>query len=100
MLKTRTTIFLMMAFALLLGTAAAQDAGQYLILNAQYGNERAHVDVTQRLKYLATKDRPFRISDESMEVDPARGEAKMLRVFARGPERAGTELRFSRRKRI
>jgi len=34
MFHTRHAIFLMMAFALLLGTVVAQDAGQYLILNA------------------------------------------------------------------
>ena len=85
MFKARFTIFLMMALSLLLGTLAAEDAGQYLILNAQYGNEYNHVDVTVRLKELARRDRPFRISDDSMAVDPARGQAKMLRVFARGP---------------
>ena len=42
MFKARFAIFLMTAFALLLGTLAAQDAGQFLILNAQYGNEHNH----------------------------------------------------------
>jgi len=85
MFKARFAIFLMTAFALLLGTLAAQDAGQFLILNAQYGNERNHVDVTNRLKDLARRDRRFRINYDSMAVDPDRGHAKMLRVFARGP---------------
>lgn len=93
MFNTRFTIFLMMALSLLLpAMAAAQDAGQYLILNAQYGNERNHVDVTNRLRDLARRDRPFRISDESMAVDPDRGHAKRLRVFARGPN--GQERMF------
>src|SRR5450631_1941787 len=98
MLRMRFAIFLMVAFSvLLLGTAAAQgpmggDAGQYLILNAQYGSERSHVDVTERLKMLARQDRPFRISDESMATDPDRGTAKALRVFARGPN--GRERMF------
>jgi hypothetical protein len=92
MFRTRFVIFLMMAFAGLLGTAVAQDAGQFLILSAQYGNESNHVDVTNRLKDLARRDRPFRVSDESMMVDPARGQAKMLRVFARGPN--GRERMF------
>ena len=92
MSKARFTIFVMMSLALLLGTVAAQDAGQFLILNAQYGNEHNHVDVTNRLKDLARRDRPFRISDESMAVDPDRGHAKMLRVFARGPN--GRERMF------
>lgn len=87
------TVFLTMALSLLLvGTAAAQDAGQYLILNAQYGNEHNHVDVTQRLKYLARQDRPFRINHDSMDADPDPGHAKALRVFARGPN--GRERSF------
>jgi len=93
MFKTRFAISWMMALSLLLlGTVAAQDSGQYLILSAQYGNERNHVDVTNRLKELARRDRRFRISDESMAVDPDRGHAKMLRVFARGPN--GRERMF------
>jgi hypothetical protein len=76
MFKTRVAIFLMMALSLLLlATVAAQDAGQFVILNAQYGNERNHVDVTKRLKDLARRDRPFRISDGSMAADPDRGHA-------------------------
>ena len=86
MSRVRFNVLLAMAVSVfLLGSAAAEDAGQYLILNAQYGNERNHVDVTERLKYLARQDQPFRISDGSMAVDPDRGQAKMLRVFARGP---------------
>jgi hypothetical protein len=96
MLQIRFTIFLMLALSFLPGTLAAQgprgDAGEYVILNAQYGNERRHVDVTNRLKELARRDRPFRISDESMAVDPDRGQAKGLRVFARGPN--GRERMF------
>jgi hypothetical protein len=93
MFRPRFAIFLMMALSLLLlATVAAQDAGQFVILSAQYGNERNHVDVTNRLKDLARRDRPFRISDESMAVDPDRGHAKTLRVFARGPN--GRERMF------
>lgn len=86
MFKTRFAIFLMMALSLLLaGIAVAQDAGQFLILNAQYGNERNHADVTNRLKDLARRDLTFRVSHDSMAVDPDEGHSKMLRVFARGP---------------
>lgn len=92
MFRIRFASFLMMALSLLVGTVTAQDAGQFLILDAQYGNERNHVDVTNRLKDLARRDRPFRISDESMTVDPDRGHAKTLRVFARGPN--GRERMF------
>jgi hypothetical protein len=85
MFKTRFAIFMMALSLLLTGIAVAQDAGQFLILNAQYGNERNHVDVTNRLKDLARRDITFRVTHDSMAVDPAEGQAKMLRVFARGP---------------
>ncbi len=85
MRKARVTIFAILALSLLLPAMAVADEGQYLILNAQYGNERNHVDVTNRLRDLARHDRPFRISYESMTVDPDHGHAKMLRVYARGP---------------
>jgi hypothetical protein len=92
MLKIRFAILVAIASTLLLAGMAAADEGQFLILNAQYGNEHNHVDVTNRLKELARRDRPFRISDESMAVDPDRGQSKMLRVFARGPN--GEERNF------
>jgi hypothetical protein len=77
----------MMALSpLLLSTAAAADDGQYVILNAQYGNENNHVDVTNRLKEVARRNRPFRVNHDTMAADPAHGQAKMLRVFARGPD--------------
>lgn len=97
MFKMRFRILLMMLLSLLLlGTVGAYgqggDAGQYLILNAQYGSERNHVDVTERLRFLARQDRPFRISHDSMNADPDEGHSKGLRVFARGPN--GRERMF------
>jgi len=93
MLNTRLAIFLMLAWSLvLLGTVAAQDAGQYVILNAQYGSERNHVDVTARLRELARADRPFHVNHDTMAVDPDQGRSKSLRVFARGPN--GQERMF------
>ena len=83
--KTRFAILLIMALSFLAGALAAQDTGEYLILNAQYGNEHNHVDVTNRLRDLARRDQRFHVNDESMGADPDRGHAKMLRVFARGP---------------
>ncbi len=91
--KARLGIFLIaVLFLLLPALAAAQDAGQYLILNAQYGNDRHHVDVTSRLKELARSGRPFRVDHESMASDPDHGRTKVLRVFARGPN--GQERMF------
>jgi hypothetical protein len=88
MLRMRFAIFSTMALLLLLATAVGQmggDAGQFVILNAQYGNESNHVDVTERLRALARQDRTFRVSHDSMAADPAPGRSKGLRVFARGP---------------
>jgi len=92
MFNTRFAVFLMLATALLLGTAAAQEAGHYVILNAQYGNERNHVDVTGRLRALAREGRTFRVSHDSMAADPDPRQGKWLRVFARGPN--GQERMF------
>lgn len=83
MSKRSFAVLLVMAFSFLAGTLAAQDAGEYVIVSAQYGNEHNHVDVTMRLRELARRDTRFRISDESMAADPDRGHSKMLRVFAR-----------------
>jgi hypothetical protein len=92
-LNIRRAIFVTMGLSLLLlGTVAAQDAGQYVILNAQFGTERNHVDVTNRLRELARTDRPFRVNRDSMAADPDYGRVKVLRVFARGPH--GQERMF------
>ena len=84
MLKIRLAVFWIVAVLLVL-PAAAQDSGEYLILNCLYGNKNHHVDVTNRIKELARQDRRFRVSHDSMAVDPDPGHAKSLRVFARGP---------------
>jgi len=75
---------LLTAFALVLGTMLAQGQ-EYAILNAQYGNEHNHVDVTPRLRELARAQRPFHVNHDSMAADPDPGHSKWLRVFARGP---------------
>jgi hypothetical protein len=63
------------------------DAGQFVILSAQYGTERRHVDVTNRLKELARTDQSFRMGNRSFGVDPDPGVVKVLRIYARGPNR-------------
>ncbi|HYW38699.1 MAG TPA: hypothetical protein VE957_11340 [Terriglobales bacterium] len=89
MIKMRFMIFLTTALSLmLLGTVAAQgpgDEGEYLILSAQYGTEYHHVDVTDRLKELARRDRTFRVNHDSMRRDPDEGHQKALRIYAKGP---------------
>ena len=97
MFKTRFAIILAMTLSLLpLATVAAQDAGQFVILSAQYGTERSHVDVTQRLKELARTDQQFRMGNRSFGVDPDPGVVKVLRIFARGPN--GRERMFEYRE--
>ncbi len=99
MFKTRYTVFsvlAVLALAFLPGTLAAQGDGRYVILSAQYGHERRHVDVTNRLKELARADRPIRVSNQDFGVDPDPGVKKTLRIYARGPN--GQEKMFEYRE--
>ena len=100
MFSPRFLIVLLLTVAFLPGTLAAQyasgDSGQYIILSAQYGTGRNHVDVTDRLKQLARQDRVFRMGNSTFGVDPDRGEVKTLRIYARGPD--GQERMFEYRE--
>jgi hypothetical protein len=62
------------------------DAGDFLILSAQYGNSNHLVDVTTQLKELARHDVSFRLDYRTFGVDPAEGHSKVLRIYARGPD--------------
>jgi hypothetical protein len=68
MFQIRLTIFLMLALSFLPGTVSA-DVGQYVILSAQYGTARRHVDVTDRLKQIARADQPFRMGNRTFGVE-------------------------------
>jgi len=99
MFRIRFTILLLMASTLLLlGTAAAQggDSGDFVILSAQYGTERHHVDVTQRLREEARRDRLFRMGNRTFGIDPDPGVVKTLRIYARDPN--GRERMFEYRE--
>jgi hypothetical protein len=72
------------------------DEGQYTILTAQYGTDRNHVDVTNRLKDLARQDRTFVMNNNTFGVDPDYGRVKALRIYARGPD--GRERMFEFRE--
>ena len=72
------------------------DSGQYIILSAQYGTARRHVDVTNRLRELARQDRTFRMGNSTFGVDPDQGQEKTLRIYARGPN--GQERMFEYRE--
>jgi hypothetical protein len=60
--------------------------GEYVILNAEYGVATRHVDVTQRLRQLAAQNSFFRMGNSTFGVDPAPGQVKVLRIYARGPD--------------
>ncbi|MGA8490022.1 MAG: hypothetical protein WB711_06340 [Terriglobales bacterium] len=60
--------------------------GEYVILNAQYGVASRHVDLTQRLRQLAAQNSFFRMGNSTFGVDPAPGQVKVLRIYARGPD--------------
>ncbi len=68
------------------------DSGEFLILSAQYGTERRHVDVTHRLRELAHNDIQFRMDNHTFGIDPDYGHRKVLRIYARDPN--GRERMF------
>src|SRR5260370_32181175 len=76
-------------------SGSADDAGEYVILSAQYGSERRHVEVTNQLREMARQDLTFRLDYRTFGVDPDEGHAKSLRIFARDPN--GQEQMFEYR---
>jgi hypothetical protein len=96
MVKIRTFNVLLALLLFVPALAMAQygygDSGQYAILSAQYGTAARHVDVTNRLRQLAQTDRSFRMGNSTFGVDPAPGQRKVLRIYARGP--SGHERMF------
>lgn len=64
------------------------DQGEYQILQARYGTASRNMDVTDRLKQLARQDRPIQITNDLFGEDPAAGEVKALRIYARGGDGA------------
>ena len=78
------------------GGSYNRDVGEYVILSAQYGTARHYVDVTDRLKELARRDRVARIDNGTFGIDPDPNQVKTLRIFARGPD--GRERMFEFRE--
>lgn len=74
-------------FALLCSMMSAafahKDDGEYQILQARYGTAERNVDVTQTLKELASRDRTFRMGNDSFGIDPHPNRIKTLRIYAR-----------------
>ena len=57
----------------LLAPAAAQrggDEGAYQILSARYGTSERYVDVTERVRELASGDQPFLVHNDTFGTDP------------------------------
>ncbi|MDH0866758.1 hypothetical protein [Mitsuaria sp. GD03876] len=74
----------MLLISLLSGTSAfARDDGQWQIMNARYGTAQRNMDVTDRLRELARRDDRVRVSNEFFGNDPAYGQTKTLRIYAR-----------------
>ncbi|MBB5205877.1 hypothetical protein HNQ51_003208 [Inhella inkyongensis] len=64
--------------------ARRRDDGDLQIVQALYGTQDRHADVTDRLRELARQDYRFRLSNEALGVDPDPGRLKTLRIYARG----------------
>ena len=99
MFRIRLSFAWLVMIALVPGILPAQrnrDSGEYVILSAQYGTARRHVDVTDRLKDLARRDRIVRIDNNVFGGDPDPNHVKTLRIFARGPN--GGEQMFEYRE--
>ena len=83
----RLYVALLLTLIFLPGIVLAQygpnDSGQFVIQSAQYGTARRHIDVTQRLKQIASRDRTFRMGNSTFGTDPDPGQVKTLRIYAR-----------------
>lgn len=88
--------WLMLALALVSTGAFARDDGDWQILHARYGTSDRNVDVTERLRELARQDREFKLTNGLFGVDPAHGERKTLRIYARA--RGGDHRTFEYRE--
>src|SRR5882724_4171650 len=80
MFRTPLVIGLLLAVAFLPETLAAQlssnDSGQYVILSAQYGTARRHVDVTNRLKSLPAKTASSAWATARLASTPTKGRTR------------------------
>jgi len=90
--------WLLVALTLLTASAAfaRDDDGTWQILQARYGTAERNIDVTGRLKELARADRSFKLTNELFHQDPAVGQRKTLRIFAK--DRRGEVRNFDYRE--
>jgi hypothetical protein len=64
-------------------SARDDDEGDWLIEQARYGTNSRNIDVTDKLKEMARKDRSFRAGNNLFGADPAFNQVKTLRITAR-----------------
>lgn len=81
----RFCMWMLLVLAAVRPAWAEWQQGEYRIIRAQYGTAERSVDVTVRLKELARRDERFRLGNDVFGVDPDRGHAKVLRIYAVGP---------------
>ncbi len=79
--QTLKTALLLVACTLTL--TAVSLAQQYQILRADYGAGTQRADVTQKLQQIAASNRTFRMGNSTFGIDPAPGQVKTLRIYAR-----------------
>lgn len=60
--------------------------GEWVIEQARYGTGSRDIDVTDKLKQLARKERSLRAGNDIFGADPAINEVKTLRITARNAE--------------
>jgi hypothetical protein len=75
--------------------SGAQDAG-YLIVRATYGWRDQAVDVTDLVRDQVARGGRLVVNNQSMGVDPAKGQDKTLRIIGRRPD--GPEREFAYRE--
>jgi len=103
-IRSWLALLLTFFFASLLTPALAQgrhgDDGEYQILQARYGTASQNVDITQRLRELARADREFRVSNDTLGVDPHPYQKKTLRIYARGRDGQTRTFEYQENQRV
>jgi hypothetical protein len=81
--NARLGALLLWALLAAVSARAQPDSGDFQILQARYGTAERNVDVTQRLKDLARRDRSFKLGNDTFGIDPDYGRVKTLRIYTR-----------------
>ncbi len=82
------------------GPGAGRDDGDLRILRAFYGTPEQHVDVTQRLRELARRDRAIPLTNDTFGVDPHPYRTKTLRIYVRTRDGQTQVLEYTEGKTI